>query len=723
MEPNIPSESDDDIVQQLFDDLLRACRYLKSPKNIDMLHKAYHFAEQAHRGVKRKTGEPYITHPLEVAKISAKILGLGVNSIISALLHDVVEDTAHTLDEIRQEFGDETASIIYGLTKIEDVYDNNLNLQIENYRHLLQTIPQDLQVILIKLADRLHNMRTLHGMPRNKQLKKAGETKYVYVPLAHRLGLFDIKAELEDLSFKYLEPENYQQVEAMTITHYAERLNQFKKFRRIIWTKLREAGITCSIRPKAKSVFSTYKDLRSKQVSFDEFYNFLAIQIIFKTPPDSSDRDICYKIYAIITDHFPPKNGRLRDWTNNPRTSGYRALHADVMGSDGHWLEIHILSREMNEVAKKGYALKIKSKDEIDGNFIKWLSILEEQLKEPDADIETVIPINASDISVFTPKGHIITLPINSTILDFAFEIHTDLGYHCACAKVNNQLVPRSYKLEGGEQVEIITIKKQIPERDWVNLVITPKAKTNLKRYFKDEDEVQIIKGKELLNEILTKFQLTFNDKILKKISLFIQIRNVEDLFYKIGTGIVKADDLDQIFNIKFNQNPTGGDGNVTISPEVKSPVNPTIVITQNLSYAMAGCCNPVKGDNAYGHMITDSFVIIHKSSCKKVADLCGSDGDAMLPVEWRLNESESSYVARLKMKGLDRKKLVADVVNIISNELDVNMRGITVKSQDGIFVGSIELYIRNMQDIEKVIEQLRGVDGMKELYRAEDSD
>lgn len=714
------------LIQDKFSELLNSNDNFRKPENIERITRAFNFANKAHRGMKRKSGEPFIIHPLEVAIITSKEIGLGTTSIISALLHDAVEDTHHTIEEMQTEFGDISATIIDGLTKIEDVYFDKQHLQVVNFKKLLQTIPEDLRIIFVKLADRLHNMRTMDSMPTHKQQKKSSETLYVYAPLAHRLGLFKIKSELEDLSFKYLEPENYKKINEIINKGYETRNNTFNSFKESVRILLDKSQIDFEIYTKTKSVYSTWKTMRRKRVSFDEIYNFSSVDIVFNGLEPANERSESYRIYEIITSQYHGQPNTMKDWITNPRSNGYEALHFTVIGTNGEIIEIHVLSKRMYNISQRGYAIgkRYIEKDIKDSPFGKWISLISEQLNDPEANIEDLFPsLSPSDIYVYTPKGEIYTLPTNATVLDFAFEIHTELGMKCAGGKVNHKLVPRNYKLNSGDQVKVLTDSTQTPDPHWLDFVNTTRAKAKLRKLFRNQEKSFCEKGKTLLDGFLNKHNLQYSNEIAQKISSKFFFENKTQLFCMIGRKEITDYDLtktikphrfsiQRIFGIKINDKPT----------EVKiDPKAPLIIDTsRETNYILSKCCNPIPGDEAIAYKRPeDGLLILHSKDCNKTIELRAKHADFVSDVKWLLsNKKDSDSVVRIRIEGYDRRKLANDITKVVSEDLDKDIHSIVIQQNDSVFEGTIDVYVKDTEDLENIKSGLKRIKGIKTVER-----
>jgi GTP diphosphokinase / guanosine-3',5'-bis(diphosphate) 3'-diphosphatase len=715
----------------------------------EMIEKAFKIANEAHWNMRRKSGEPYVIHPIAVARIVNQEIGLGAKSITAALLHDVVEDTEATLKDIEKEFGEKIASLIDGLTKISGTYNKeNSSLQAENFRRMLLTISDDIRVILIKIADRLHNMRTLDSMPEHKKMKVAGETIYMYAPLAHRLGLYAIKTELEDLSLKYRHPRIYDEI-AKKIRHGEKKnLALINKFALPIIEKLTEAGYGFDISGRPKSIYSVWKKMQAKNVPFEEIYDILAVRIVFEPLPGIPEKTQCWDIFSIITDYYPSKPDRLRDWVNRPKPNGYEALHLTVMGPEGKWVEVQIRSRRMDEIAERGYAAHWRYKGEParENELDKWIKkiriMLENPLEDPIEFLdEFKMNLFSTEIMVFTPKGYLINMPKGSTALDFAYEIHTEIGNKAIGAKVNYKLQPLNSVLQSGDQVEIITSDIAKPEKEWLSYVHTAKAKTAISDALKSETKDRLQKGKEMLEKRLTELGIQPGSGVFKKLLPAYEVLNKDELYSKIGLGIINLDNLKKI----VRQNPTqklikywelrfAGSKREQTRKETeekeqkKQPVidkKVPFLLRESLdnnqpSYEIARCCNPIPGDEVIGYIGTGESILIHKPRCPVAIRLLSNEGDKIIAVKWTIHKLVS-FLARIKMTGIDRIGLASEITHIISHELNVNMRNINISVNNGIFEGVIDLYVHHSNDLNNLILKISNIKGLESVSRVEE--
>jgi guanosine-3',5'-bis(diphosphate) 3'-pyrophosphohydrolase len=709
--------------------LLRACKPTMQKGDKKEIRKAFDMALESHKNMRRKSGEPYIYHPIAVAQIAAEEIGLGTTSIVCALLHDVVEDTDLTLEDIEREFGKKTAKIIDGLTKISGVFDYNSSLQAENFRKMLLTLADDVRVILIKLADRLHNMRTMDFMPRHKQLKIASETIYLYAPLAHRLGLYVIKSELEDLSMKYLEPDTYKYIATQLNEKKTERNLFIKQFVEPINEILAEQGLHAELFGRPKSIHSIWNKMKKKNIPFEEVYDLFAIRIILDSPPEQEKAD-CWKAYSIVTDLYRPNPDRLRDWVSSPKGNGYESLHTTVMGPKGQWVEVQIRTQRMNEIAEKGFAAHWKYKESSNDNGLdQWIMKVREMLKNPEANAldfldDFKMNLFSDEIFIFTPKGALLQLPMGATALDFAFEIHTDVGARCIGAKVNHKLVPLSHKLQNGDQVEIINSGKQVPKEDWLNIVVTAKAKSKIKSSLKEEKRKIAENGKEILERKLKSLKITYNTDNLNKLSYFFKLPSTQELFIGIANGKIELKDLkDYLAAEKEIENRSSTEKSEQqqidhLLSRVKGPESDTLLIgedLQKIDYTLAACCNPIPGDDVFGFVTVSEGIKIHRTNCPNAAQLMANYGYRIVKAKWN-SQKEVTFLTGLHIIGIDDVGLINNITKVISNDFKVNMRSITVDTDNGIFDGSIMIYVNDKDHLDKLIENLlevRGVTGV----------
>ncbi len=725
-----------------YDDLLNHCQRCGKQEDKDLINKAFKLAYEAHKDTRRKSGEPYIIHPIAVAKIATYEMGLGPKSIACALLHDVVEDTDYALEDIQYHFGDKIGAIIDGLTKISGVFDNKSSLQAENFRKMLLTLSDDIRVILIKLADRLHNMRTLNALPPHKQYKVAGETLYLFAPLAHRLGLNAIKIELENLSLKYQHPKIYEDISRKLKDTEKKRQQLINKFSLPIMDSLGKNLIDFEIDGRVKSIYSIWHKMQTKNVNFDDIYDLLAIRIIFKPKKDVPEKTQCWNIYSIITDIYTPKPERIRDWVSQPKINGYEALHVTVMGPLGKWVEVQIRTERMNEIAERGFAAhwKYKGLNTSEGELDRWIKTIKEHLENPNSNAlefldEFKMNLFSQEIMVFTPKGHLKNLPKDSTALDYAYEIHSEIGNKAIGAKVNHKLVPLNYHLSSGDQVEIITSDKQRSQIKWLNYVKTAKAKSSITKSLKAERKDRIERGRHILEDKLAEMDLHPNSSIFKKLFEAYGVVSKDELYSKIGSDIIDLSDIRKVvkrkarnkwikyWKIQLNRNTTKINKSGLKATTVDSP----LIIVENIdemepTYQIATCCNPIPGDEVIGFKSGNENVIIHRTECSKALKLMSSQGESIVPAKWTSHRI-LSFLVRVRTKGIDRTGIAYDITSIISKELSVSMRSINLDSSNGIFQGTIDLYVHNSDDLNKVISRLKKVKGIDQVIREEKID
>jgi GTP pyrophosphokinase len=733
---NLTPEEENKYIRKKFEELIASCPRCQDDESIKLIHKAFEFANEAHKGIRRKSGEPYILHPLAVARIAAAEIGLGAKGVISALLHDVVEDTDYTIEDIQTIFGAKIASIVDGLTKLSEILDQTKSKQVENFRKLLLSMVEDIRVILIKLADRLHNMRTLDSMAENKRIKIASETLYFYAPLAHRLGLYTIKTELEDLSLKYEHPKVYQELNDKIKSSEIKYHHLINHFAIPIIERLNREGYDFNITGRPKSIFSIWSKMQKKNIPFEEVYDMLAIRIVFRPKPGTPEKAQCWAIYSIITDIYKPKPDRLRDWVSTPKANGYEALHATVMGNQGKWVEIQIRSERMDEIAERGFAAhyKYKGQQDKESELDNWLKKIREILEDPEPDSlefldDFKLNLFSSEMMIFTPKGDTKVMPMGATALDFAFEIHSTLGYKCIGAKVNNKLVPLSHILKSGDQVEIITSEKQTPKYEWLTFITTAKAKTRIKEVFKKERKATIQKGEQMLEAELNKTKLTTNSRILKKILNFHNLTSKDELIYKIGMGTIPLDNLNKILSDKsvnkWVRYWTLTFGKSMPKKEVVPATTPAakhLILSDDADpdkFGIAPCCNPIPGDDVVGYFDDENMLIIHSRRCPNAIKLMSSQGNRIVTAQWESHKI-LSYLAIIELSGIDMIGIVSKITKVISEDQNVNMRSLHFESHDGIFEGTIYLYIHNTEDLNNLILNIVKIKGVHTVTRQE---
>ncbi|HLP11538.1 MAG TPA: bifunctional (p)ppGpp synthetase/guanosine-3',5'-bis(diphosphate) 3'-pyrophosphohydrolase [Flavobacteriales bacterium] len=709
--------------------LLRSFKTPRGAEESKIIRKAFNLAVEAHKNMRRKSGEPYIFHPIAVARICAEEIGLGTTSVVSALLHDTVEDTDVTLEDVEGMFGKKVSRIIDGLTKISGVVDQNISMQAENFRKVLLTLSDDVRVILIKLADRLHNMRTLGSMSKEKQLKIASETEYLYAPLAHRLGLNAIKTELEDLALKYRFPEEYAAIESQLKKTQAVRNRFISSFSNPIKKALEKENIKFELKARTKSVFSIWKKIHKKNIPFEEIYDLFALRFIIESEPEREKTD-CWQVYSIVTDFYQPSPDRLRDWISMPKANGYESLHTTVMSPTGKWVEVQIRTRRMDEIAERGYAAHwmYKGDSGSESGLETWLTKIRELLENPTPDaIEFLddfkLNLFSEEIFVFTPKGDLKNMPGGSTALDFAFDIHTQIGQKCIGAKINNKLVPISHVLKSGDQVEIITSNKQTPKEDWLKFVATARAKAKIKDALKEEKKQIANEGKLILEKKMKDLHIVVNDKNIRQFEEYFKVPNSHELHYQIAK---KQIDLSSVKEYEIRN------GDIIFKHvEVKQPTleeivvtargkNDTLIIgddTTRLDYKLAPCCNPISGDDVFGFITINEGIKIHRVNCPNAVQMMSNYGYRVVKARWK-SQQMLEFLAGVKFRGIDQVGLVNTITNVISKQLNINMRSISFETNDGIFEGIIFLFVHDTSHLDKLIKALKEVNGVTQVER-----
>ena len=728
-----------EMIETAFVDLIKSLRKGTTEESVKMIRRAFEFAREAHQGVRRKSGEPYILHPLAVAKIAVKEIGLGTKSAVAALLHDVVEDTDYTVEDIANLFGPKIASLVDGLTKISEVMGSNTTKQAESFRKMILTLADDVRVILIKIADRLHNMRTLDSMPEHKQVKIASETLYIYAPLAHRMGLHAIKTELEDLSLKYENPVEYQELEKRIHDYRDEHTGLYQQFIAPIRERLTESGYRYDITARTKSVYSVWSKMQRRHISFEEIYDLLAVRIVFDPKDNQPEKWQCWNIYSLITDMYSPKPERIRDWVSVPKANGYEALHLTVMGPGGKWIEVQIRSRRMDEIAEKGLAAHWKYKGdnaEASNEVDKWLAGIKEMLEQPGTDAlefldEFKLNLFAKEIRVFTPKGEMRTLPKGASVLDFAYDIHTEIGNSCIGGKVNHKLVPMSHRLQSGDQVEVLTSDKQKPQSDWLDFIVTAKARNNILMVFRREKKEQIRIGTTMFEKLLEDMKLPFGAENLNKALLHLKLQHKDDLYVSLAKGHLDIEEVRKALKKKSENKfvkywklqffKSDKDKSVPDKEEEKGKVINDI--TDDASdFIIAPCCNPIPGDDVVGMKIDGDKITVHKRKCPEAIRLMSSYGDKIVPVKW-VSHKIMSFLAVIKLNGIDSIGIVSDITMIISKESNVNMRTVHFETKDGIFEGMIHLYVHNTADLNNLMMKIASLKGVENVSRVENLD
>lgn len=733
---NLSEEEEKKEILRQYRGLLRVLKPKLKPGDKELVRIAFEMAAEAHKTMRRKSGEPYILHPLAVAKICVEEIGLGVRSTICALLHDTVEDTDITLEDIKREFGSEIAKIVDGLTKISTVMDANTSQQAENFKKILLTLTDDPRVILIKLSDRLHNMRTMDSMKREKQLKISSETVYVYAPLAHRMGLYNIKTEMEDLSMKYMEPDTYRYIAQKLSDTKRERTKYINDFIRPLKEKLERAGFEFEIYGRPKSIHSIWTKMKKKGVSFEEVYDLFAIRILVNSSIEK-EKEECWKVYSIITDAYNPSPERLRDWLSNPKSNGYEALHTTVMGPQGKWVEVQIRTKRMNEIAEKGLAAHWKYKEgkEDESRFDKWFQQIREALGNQESnsldflqDFKT--SFLAEEIYVYTPKGDIKMLPVGATALDFAFNVHTAVGSRCIGAKVNHKLVPIGHKLRSGDQIEIITSAKQKPHQEWLNLVVTTKAKTKIKDTLKEEKRKVAEDGKYILQKKLDAIGGMMTQHNLEELASFYKLNSSLDLLYDIAIKKIDLKELkdftasgDRLFFPKpvKPEHDDKHDEEHHAKHHTKKDKDAELIIfgesSDKIQYTLANCCKPIPGDDVFGFVTTGEGLKIHRTNCPNAARLLANYGHRVVKTKWAKNK-EISFLTGLKIIGLDDVGVIHKITNLISGEMRFNIAAMTIEAKEGIFNGNVKIFVHDREELDELVERLINLPGIERVDR-----
>ncbi|MBT4414278.1 GTP pyrophosphokinase [Polaribacter sp. Hel1_33_78] len=736
MEYEATIEEENKEITHRYKELLKGTYEVLSKKDKELIRKAFDVALEAHSKQRRKTGEPYIFHPIAVAKIVATEIGLGATSIAAALLHDVVEDTEYTINDMEQLFGETIARIVNGLTKISRLNkEQDASIQAENFRKMLLTLNDDVRVILIKIADRLHNMQTMDAMPDHKQVKIASETLYIYAPLAHRLGLYNIKTELEDLGLKYTEPEVFLSIVDKIKESKEEQQNYLKRFSDKLKSGLDKENFTYDIKGRFKSIYSIRKKMRNQNVTFEEVYDKYAIRIIY-SPSSNDDKFDAWKIYTIVTDYFKPNPARLRDWISQPKSTGYEALHITVVGPDAKWVEVQIRSERMNEVAEKGYAahFKYKQGNENESGLEGWLNKLKETLESQSINAVDFVEdfklnLYSKEIYVFTPKGELKSLPKDACALDFAFSIHTDVGLKCRGAKVNGKLVPLSHTLKSGDQIEVITSSKNKPNSRWLDFVITARAKTKIRAALKDDEKQIAEEGKSVLNRKLRHLKIPFNEKTVNELVLYFNLRTSFDLFYRLGNGAIDNTQLKgyvsqrnstilNFFKTKLRRSNTTTD----IAENTNEVTHHYDALVfgkeeEKLDFTLSKCCNPIAGDKVFGFLTINDGIKIHKKNCPNSISLQSNYAYRIMLAKW-IDSTKQDFKVILHISGVDNKGIINNVTRIISNNIGVLIHGINIAGNEGVFEGKISLGVKNISQLNRLIKSIQKVDGVKKVER-----
>ncbi|MBU3012534.1 RelA/SpoT family protein [Polaribacter vadi] len=737
MEYNATPEEENKEIANRYKDLLKGTYEVLSKEDKELIRKAFEIAVDAHSSQRRKTGEPYIFHPIAVAKIVAMEIGLGATSIAAALLHDVVEDTDYTLNDMEQLFGETIARIVNGLTKISRLNkEQDASIQAENFRKMLLTLHDDVRVILIKIADRLHNMQTMDAMPAHKQVKIASETIYIYAPLAHRLGLYNIKQELEDLGLKYTEPEVYNSIITKIKESKEEQQGYLNRFAETLENGLDKENFTYEIKGRFKSIFSIRRKMHKQNVTFDEVFDKYAIRIVFK-PISEDEKHDAWKIYSIVTDNFRPNPARLRDWISQPKTTGYEALHITVIGPNAKWVEVQIRSERMNEIAEKGYAAHFKYKQNLknESGLESWLNKLKETLENHNLNAVDFVEdfklnLYAKEIYVFTPKGDLKSLPKDASALDFAFSIHTDIGLKCRGAKVNGKLVPLSHILKSGDQIEVITSSTNKPNARWLDFVITARAKTKIRAALKDEEKGIAEEGKAILTRKLRHLKIPFNDKTINELVVYFKLRTSFDLFYRIGNGALDNTQLKafvnqrnstilNFFKTKLRRVPNTHEEIKENLDEVTNKYDALVFgkEEEKLDYTLSKCCSPIPGDQVFGFLTINDGIKVHKKNCPNAISLQSNYAYRIMLAKW-IDSTKQDFKAVLQMSGVDHSGIVNSVTRIITNSNGVNLQRINISGDEGIFDGKISLSVKNSSQLNNLIKRILKVEGVKKVER-----
>jgi len=729
---------DEVIIKEKWDDLLLSCtKICKNDEDWNFIKRAFFLAKEAHQGVRRRSGEPYLLHPIAVAKIVIEEIGLGVKSVVAALLHDVVEDTEYTVEDMERIFGPKIASMVDGLTKMSGVFNAETSEQAEYFRKVLLTLSDDVRVILIKIADRLHNMRTLGAMPMNKQIKITGETIYLFAPLAYRLGLYSIKSELEDLCMKYRFPQQYAEITQKLNETEASRQEFISKFNAPIIAGLNRDNINYEISGRVKSVYSIWSKMQRKQIPFEEIYDLFAIRIVFKPLPFPSEKTQCWQVYSTITDIYTPKPDRLRDWISMPKANGYEALHSTVMGPDGVWVEVQIRTQRMEDIAERGFAAHWKYKhatiSQDEDEFDKWLKQIRSALNSPTENAVDFLDnfklsLYTSEIVVFTPKGEARKMPFGATALDFAYDIHSKIGNSAISAKINHKLEPITTQINSGDQIEIITADNARPKPEWLEIVTTAKAKQSIKSFLKRERQNNIERGMHMLDEKMKSLNIKLSGRVLRKIVPIYESNNKEELYSKIGAGIVNLDNLEKVLKVNskskilkfwtlFINKKEEEDGDDTAAPGETAPEKEPAAEPQ---FKIAECCKPIPGDKVVGYRDpATGNIIVHKANCDELDRLAAQFGKNIVKDEIKWSQHKAmSYLVTIELRGIDRMGILLDLAKVVSGDFSINIREVSIHSHDGIFEGSISLYVKDAEGLDDVMDKLRKIKGIESVKR-----
>lgn len=731
---NLNAQEEKNLILRHYKTLLKSLAPKLKPGDKEMVRQAFEMSAEAHKTMRRKSGEPYILHPIAVAMICVEEIGLGVRSTICALLHDTVEDTDITLEDIQREFNTEIAKIVDGLTKISSVIDKSTSQQAENFKKILLTLTDDPRVILIKLADRLHNMRTMDSMKKEKQLKISSETVWVYAPLAHRMGLYKIKSEMEDLAMKYLEPEVYKDIAKKLAETKKERTKYINEFIKPIKEKLDTTGLNFDIYGRPKSIHSIWNKIKKQGVTFEQVYDLFAIRIILNSTLENEKGD-CWKVYSIIADAYNPRPERLRDWLSNPKSNGYEALHTTVMGPQGKWVEVQIRTKRMDEIAEKGLAAHFKYKEgnSTEDRFDKWFAQIREVISSQDTDSVDFLQdfktsFLAEEIYVYTPKGQVKMLPLGSTALDFAFAIHSAVGSKCIGAKVHHKLVPISYVLRSGDQMEIITSEKQKPKEDWLQMVITAKAKNKIKDALREEKRKVADEGKYVLQRKFSALGAAYTPGNIDEVTLFYKLTSQLDLLYKIATKVIDLKELNDFQVLGDRLEPpkpklivnTESSADTAPTKPVNKKDNELIIFGESsdkIQYQLAKCCNPINGDNVFGFVSTGKGMVIHRTNCPNAAQLMANYGHRIVKTKWARNK-EISFLTGLKIIGMDDVGVINKITTIISGDMKINISGLSIESSNGLFEGLIKVFVHDKEELEELVNRLKTLNGIQSVTR-----
>lgn len=730
---------DENLIKEKWDDLLLSCtKICKNDEDWNFIKRAFFLAKEAHEGVRRRSGEPYLLHPIAVAKIVIEEIGLGVKSVVAALLHDVVEDTEYSVEDMERIFGPKIASMVDGLTKMSGVFNADTSEQAEYFRKVLLTLSDDVRVILIKIADRLHNMRTLGAMPMNKQIKITGETIYLFAPLAYRLGLYSIKSELEDLCMKYRFPQQYAEITQKLQESEASRREFINKFNAPIIASLNRDNINYEISGRVKSVYSIWSKMQRKQIPFEEIYDLFAIRIVFKPLPFPSEKTQCWQIYSTITDIYTPKPDRLRDWISMPKANGYEALHSTVMGPDGVWVEVQIRTQRMEDIAERGFAAHWKYKhatiSQDEDEFDKWLKQIRAALNSPTENAVDFLDnfklsLYTSEIVVFTPKGEARKMPFGATALDFAYDIHSKIGNSAISAKINHKLEPITTQINSGDQIEIITADNARPKPEWLETVTTAKAKQSIKSFLKRERQNNIERGMQMLDEKMKSLNVKLSGRVLRKITPIYDSKNKEELYSKIGAGIVSLDNLDKALKVNSKskilkfwtlfipQKKEDETDNAAIPGEIAPAEEAPATEPQ---FEIAECCKPIPGDKVVGYRDPASGnIIVHKATCDELNRLATQFGRNIVKEEIKWSQHKAmSYLVTTELRGIDRQGILLDLAKVVSADFNINIREVNIHSHDGIFEGNVSLYVKDAESLHAVMDKLRKIKGIESVKR-----